>query len=155
MDMSEYRPRHIEFKEHLKIDDWQIKVYTITKEDKFNNEDFYDNVKHQLHSWLKLKNKFNSDHNHIGFLILHAGTEGIFSLINWWVGDNMLNTHIFKTDYNKLDEFVKISGDGLAPCIWEFEIINHERVAWINHVLKKAPQPQFPSYLSTTFSRTI
>ena len=40
-------------------------------------------------------------------------------MMNWWVGKNMLNTNIFMTNPNKPSEFEKISGDGLALCIWE------------------------------------
>jgi len=96
--METYQARKIEFKGYLTIDNWQLKVYTIVKDRTFEYQEFYDNVKLQLPNWLSLDNSFNSNHNSLGFLILHAGTEGIFSLINWWVGDNMLNTHIFKTD---------------------------------------------------------
>ena len=150
-----YRPRHIKFKELLALEDWFIKVYSITKHDRQINPEFYDIVKRELPHWLQLTNSFNSQHQNIGFLILHAGTEGIFSLINWWVGDNMLNTHIFKTDYNTMGTFEKISGDGLAPCIWELEVINHERIAWTDHILKKTPNPNFKMYLNTTFSVSL
>ncbi len=153
--MTSYKARNIEYNELLKVNDWFIKVYTITKHDTFNDAKFYEDVKLQIPKWITLKNGFNHNHNNIGFLILHRGTEGIFSLINWWIGDNMLNTHIFKTDYNQPISFDKISGDGLAPCVWELEIINHERVAWTNHVLKKAPQPDFESYLKSSFSKTL
>jgi hypothetical protein len=153
--MHSYQARKIEFKGYLTIDNWQLKVYTIVKDGTFEYQEFYDNVQLQLPNWLGLDNSFNSNHNSLGFLILHAGTEGIFSLINWWVGDNMLNTHIFKTDYNDLNRFDKISGDGLAPCIWELEIINHERLSWINQVLKKPKIPDFQEYLNATFSAII
>jgi len=147
-----YKKRHIEFKEILNVNGWKIKIYTISKNTDFNYNSFYENVKIQLTDWLKIKNGFNTEHENIGFLILHAGTEGIFSLINWWVGKNMLNTLIFKSDYDNLFEFEKISGNGLAPCIWELEIINHERIAWTNHTLKEALKPNYSAYLKSTFS---
>ena len=99
-----------------------------------------------------MENSFNANHDSIAFLILHEGTEGIFSLINWWVGQNRLNTNIYITEHHQLDTFKKISGDGLAPCIWELEIINHERLTWINEVLKLTPQPNFKRYLDTTIN---
>ncbi|WP_111685300.1 hypothetical protein [Winogradskyella tangerina] len=153
--MAIYKPRHIKFKELLKVNDWSIKVYTITKQGEFDYSDFYSNVKEKLPEWLAIHNGFNAQHNHIGFLILHAGTEGIFTLINWWVGDNMLNTHIFKSNYDQLDNFEQLSGNGLAPCIWELEIINHERLAWIDAVLKLAPQPNYKRYLDATINVTF
>ncbi|MBV7269298.1 hypothetical protein [Winogradskyella luteola] len=153
--MTTYKPRKIRFEELHKVNGWQIKIYTIAKHGDFDNTIFYNNAKGQLIKWLALTNGFNSKHNNIGFLILHAGTEGIFSLINWWVGDNMLNTHIFKTDYNNLTVFEKVSGNGLAPCVWELEVINHERLAWTNYVLKQEPQPDYNTYLNTTFSKAL
>ena len=150
-----YKARHIKFKELLQLGDWSIKTYTITKQGEFQYPDFYQNVKDHLQDWLALDNGFNAHHNHHGFLILHAGTEGIFTLINWWVGDNMLNTHIFKSNYDQLNTFEKLSGNGLAPCIWELEVINHERLAWMDHVLKIDPKPDFKKYQDSTINVTL
>ena len=135
--MENYQPRKIRFKELVQLNNWQIKVYTIAKTGEFENDAFYGNVLKRLPEWLNSHNGFDSSNDRIAFLILHAGTEGIFSLINWWVGRNMLNTQIFITYADKPEQFEKISGEGLAPCVWELEIINHERVSWTTHVLKK------------------
>lgn len=148
--MAVYEPRRIDFKEVINVKNWKIKVYTISKSKHFLYLGFYQQVKSKVPEWLLLENKFNSNHDKIGFLILHGGTEGIFSLINWWVGKNMLNTHIFLTDYDNLKAFKKISGDGLAPCVWELEIINHERISWIENVLKQGSNPKFEDYLNDT-----
>lgn len=153
--MSNYKPRKIEFKELLKIEDWKVKVYTISDDQGFNNQDFYNNVINKLPNWLNLKNSFNSTNDKIAFLILHKGTEGFFSLINWWVGKNMLNTNIFITDPIKQSNFKLISGDGLAPCVWELEIINHERISWTNNILKSASSPNYQKYLDDTVSCEI
>ncbi|WP_439152787.1 hypothetical protein [Winogradskyella sp.] len=96
--MNIYKPRHIKFKELITIKTWKVKIYTIVKQNEFYHPEFYENVKKALPNWLKLKNCFNDQHNHIGFLILHAGTEGIFSLVNWWVDNYMLNTNIYFTE---------------------------------------------------------
>ncbi|MEM7654489.1 MAG: hypothetical protein AAF399_00040 [Bacteroidota bacterium] len=152
--MQPYQTRKIAFHELLKVDDWQIKVYTIAKTGDFSHPAFYEQVKAELPKWLALKNNFDDSHDRIGFLILHGGTEGIFSLVNWWVGTNMLNTHIFLTDPQQPDHFTKISGDGLAPCIWELEVINHERISWMYHVLKQV-EPNYPAYLSDEYNGSM
>lgn len=153
--MEEYKTRKIEFKEIVKIADWQVKVYTISKIGDFDHPIFYKNVLDQLQNWLKEENSFDSSNDKVAFLILHSGTEGIFSLINWWVGKNMLNTNIFMTNPKEPNEFEKISGDGLAPCIWELEIINHERVSWTSNILKKEPKPQFDNYLKDVINKEV
>ena len=153
--MQPYKTRHIKFKETISVNDWNVKIYSISKTDDFNNEPFYKNVLQQLPEWLSMENSFNTSHNGMAFLILHEGTEGIFSLMNWWVGENMLNTNIFITDHQQLNVFKKISGNGLAPCIWELEIINHERLSWMSHVLKQYENPDYESYLTHTIDCEI
>ena len=150
--MEKYKTRKIQFKEQITIDDWRVKIYTISKVGDFNHPSFYRNVLDELPEWLKLKNSFDSSNDKIAFLILHAGTEGIFSLINWWVGKNMLNTNIFLTSPEQPNEFNKISGDGIAPCIWELEIINHERISWTNNILKNETKPNYENYLNDVIS---
>lgn len=150
-----YKKRKIKFRECIEIQGWKIKVYTISKHKDFNYEKFYQNVLNELPEWLTIDNGFNASNDNIGFLILHSGTEGIFSLINWWVGKAMLNTNIFITDFETPDIFKKISGEGLAPCVWELEIINHERVSWTNNILKKAVNPDFKSYLADVINTEV
>ncbi|QHI34669.1 hypothetical protein IMCC3317_00120 [Kordia antarctica] len=145
--MQKHQPRTISFVEVVIIDNWKIKVYTISREDEFNHPEFYKKAIAQLPNWLQKENSFNANHNNVGFLILHACKEGIISIVNWWVGENMLNTHVFLTEKIEEIEFTLISGDGIAPCIWELEIINFERLSWLKHILKQHENPNYTAYL--------
>ncbi|HAS46996.1 MAG TPA: hypothetical protein DCS93_41315 [Microscillaceae bacterium] len=150
--METYQTRKIAFRELLPIHDWQVKSYTITKHASFRAETTYQAVLQQLPQWLKMENSFNAKHQKIAFLIVHEGTEGVFVLVNWWVGDNMLNSLIFMAKHEHPEVFEQISGDGLMACVWELEVINHERISWLNHVLKPSPQSQFENYLQDTIT---
>lgn len=153
--MEVYRTRKIEFKECIYVHGWKIKVYTIAKMGKFDHPIFYEAAVKELEKWLKLDNSFNPSNDKIGFLILHSGNEGIFSIINWWIDKHMMNSHIFLSERDDLTAFTKISGDGLAPCIWELEVINHERVAWMKHILKKAPAPNYQDYFDDVINKEV
>lgn len=144
--MEIYKTRKINFKNNIKVDDWDVKVYTISKTEYFDYEMLYDNAISKLPVWFNCKNGFENSNDNIAFMILHWGTEGIFILVNWWVGKNMLNTNIYFSKNDSLNQFKKISGKGLAPCVWELEIINHERISWTTNVLKKS-DPDFNAYL--------
>lgn len=148
---SSYKKRHINFLETHTIDDWKVKCYGISKHGHFDQDEFYANALKELPAWLTLKNGFEESNDKIAFLILHAGTEGIFTLINWMVGSNMLNTHIFLTQYDQMDTFNKVSGQGFGPCIWELEVINFERVSWTEHILKSST-PNYEAYLMDHFN---
>lgn len=153
--MQPYNSRKIEFKEVIRVGEWQVKIYTIAKTGSFDQPEVYQQAIKRLPEWLKMQNHFDDQNERMAFLILHAGTEGTFAIINWWVGTNMLNTHIFLTQPETPHHFQRISGNGLSPCIWELEVINHERVAWMDHVLKQYPEPDYASYLASTFSAEI
>ena len=153
--MEAYKPRKIHFREIVTVEDWQVKVYTIAKEGEFNHPIIYKNILDQLPDWLKLENSFDASNDKIAFLILHSGTDGIYILINWWVGKNMLNTNIFFNNLKEPNEFKKISGDGLAPCVWELEVINHERISWTTNVLKQLSNPNYKEYLQDTISLEV
>lgn len=153
--MNVYRARKIRFREVLDMYGWRIKIYTIAKDEKFNHPQFYINVKRELEKWLLLDNSFNSSNDKIGFLILHSGNEGIFSIVSWWVDKHMMNTHIFLSKLDDPSNFARISGDGLAPCIWELEVINHERISWIDNILKKTPEPDYERYIEDVINCEI
>jgi len=153
--MRPYKTRTIEFKETAEIGDWLVKIYTISENEEFGHGNFYDHVKAKLPIWLSMQNSFDSTNHKIGILILHEGKEGIFSLINWWVDENMMNTHIFLTDPLKPDIFTKISGDGLAPCVWELEVLYHEKGAWVSHILQPESGPNFQDYINDVYNDKI
>jgi hypothetical protein len=153
--VNKYKQRHIRFKEYLSVEDWQLKVYTISENEDYDFAPFYEKVKTKLSTWLELENGFNSKHYNIGFLILHAASEGVFSILNWWLDGYMINTNVFLSAHNDPSDIMKISGAGLGPCVWELEVINFERVAWTNHVLKKLPKPDFETYLASIISKTL
>lgn len=150
-----YQPRQIDFKENVIIEDWAIKVYTIAKDTNLMELGNFDAINSELPNWLNLKNSFNSTTDKIGFLIIHFGIEGIFSIINWWVGQNMLNSNVFFSTYSNPSIIKRISGDGLVACIWELEIINFEKNSWTENVLKKFPNPNFDKYKDDNFSTIL
>lgn len=153
--MNKYKTREIKFKEIVKTDDWIVKLYTISKDEHFKSNIVYLNAVNKLPEWLNKRNSFDASNDKIAFLIIHSGTEGVFSIINWWVGKNMLNTHIFISKHSEPDKFKLISGDGLSPCIWELEVINHERNSWIKNVLKKSDFPDYEEYLNDNYNGTL
>jgi hypothetical protein len=142
-----YKKRRIEFRELVDAGDWKVKVYTISKSGRFDHKNIFKNMLKELPGWLELNTSFAPNEDKVAFLILHSATEGVFSIINWWVGKNMLNTHVFLTPFNQPESFQKISGDGLGPCPWELEVIHHEGRSWLKHVLQPGSNRNLEHYL--------
>ncbi len=116
--MTSYIPRTIRFKELIKVDDWTVKTYIISKDGNFSANKTYDCAVSRLSHWLNQENSFDTSNNKLAFLIIYSITEGIFTVLNWWVGKNMLNTQIHISNNQIPEEFKLISRDNLSPWKW-------------------------------------
>jgi len=132
-----YKPREIEFQKVVTINDCKVKVYTITNRLKFESTQILENSINKLSSWvLDIKNSNLSTYN-VAFLIVHEAREGVLILLNWWTGENMVETKVYFADF-KHPELIDVYPyhPKALVCIWELEIFAHERKAWIEHILK-------------------
>ncbi len=145
---EKYKSRKIKFSELLNINDWSVKLYSITNKDDFHSFEILENIKEALPVWLS-----DVEHSRLtiyrkSFLIVHEAREGVWVLLNWWTGGEMIQTEVFLIEYDKPD-FIKKSPytKGSLLCVWELEVFAHERKSWIKHVLKKSEAPKFDDYL--------
>ena len=84
---------------------------------------------------------------------MHEAREGVLVLLNWFTGENMVETKIYFADFTNPSEIKpSIYNPKALVCIWELEIFAHERKAWIQHVLSKADSPDFDSYINDTMN---
>jgi hypothetical protein len=70
-----------------------------------------------------------------GFVIAHDAKSAGLSLIYWWANENEVHGRFFASPLDDPTALVPSDGTGLA-CVWEMEIIDFERRAWLDHVLK-------------------
>ncbi|MEH1100834.1 hypothetical protein [Micromonospora sp. CPCC 205561] len=89
-----------------------------------------------------------------GWVVLHRGADtGAYLLAYSWVWDNVVEVRIAAAGQPALDcpdddptRFVKLDRPW-AGCVWELGVLEHERAAWIRHVL--APRrPDLPGWLA-------
>ena len=142
-----YQPRIISFETKLELDTWNIKVYTISKQNKFASQAILENSIAQLPKWLKEIEASNLPIYQQAFLIVHEAREGVWILLNWWTGGEMVQSKVFFSHFDRPDQIVdspyKTSS---LLCVWELEIFAHERKSWIDHILSKPEQPEYSKY---------
>lgn len=150
-----YTTRPIRFIEIYQLADWQIKIYSISVKNEFVQTQVIENAKQHLVEWLENANLYPLATYNIATLILHEGREGCFAIINWWIDDNMLQQFVYFAPYDKLHDFALYSDKGIITCVWEMAVLWFERNAWVEHVLKKAKNPDFETYLQAQFNTDI
>ncbi|GAA2711466.1 hypothetical protein ACFY2R_27595 [Micromonospora olivasterospora] len=91
-----------------------------------------------------------------GWVVLHRGADGAAYLLAYsWFWDNVVEARIGVAGQPALDcpdddpaHFVELRRPGVG-CVWELGVLEHERAAWVRHVL--APErPDLDGYLADT-----
>ncbi len=129
---SPYEPRPLRFIRRQQLGNWRLKIYGIATPGRTPRSEL---VEATLACAGKVLPPIDDDRPGIGFVIAHdAATVGI-GLIYWWQSANELHQRVFTSP---LDEprSSKPVADPAAGCVWELGIIDFERRAWIEDVLK-------------------
>lgn len=153
--MQVYKPRKVEFNRLVTTGGWSVKVYQLTCRSKFESEGVLDNAILNLPSWLEKSERLGFETHRTAFLIVHEGRDGVWTLLNWWIGGEMLRSITFYTDFNQPNEFLRLPKEGFMTCVWEMAVTIFEREMWIEHVLKKADNPNFTAYLGANLNGKV
>ena len=97
----------------------------------------------------------SDDRYGVAILIVHEGREGVFALVSWWVGENMLQHHVYFSSSDFPCSFEYISPSGIAACVWEMEVLAFERDAWVEHVLANPSGPNLEMYLTRQLNADV
>ncbi|MEV0430930.1 nuclear transport factor 2 family protein [Micromonospora sp. NPDC050495] len=69
-------------------------------------------------------------------------------IIGRWELD-LLYHQLFRAELGGTD-FQRVPSGGPTACVWELLAINHERQAWVEHVLRRPADPDVAAYLAAT-----
>ena len=73
-----------------------------------------------------------------GFVILHRGEAGIWLLMDWWAHGDICCQRLSRADPGGT-AFAPMDDRPLLACIWEMQVIEDERRAWMAHMMRDAP----------------
>lgn len=71
----------------------------------------------------------------LGFLIVHRGRGMDYVVLAWWDRENELPVRVFV----RPDEDWRPAGESESFCVWDLEVMNHERNAYVETVLREKP----------------
>jgi hypothetical protein len=68
----------------------------------------------------------------LAVVVLHLGNDGVYLVVQSWARDFQSRLSIF----SGLDvDDLRPAPIGAAPCVWELEVLSHERASYVNHIL--------------------
>ncbi|MEL6415229.1 MAG: hypothetical protein AAFZ74_16625 [Pseudomonadota bacterium] len=148
IDVAPYKKRYFRFDDCWEIDGLTFKTYLITRSgEETISEAMLGNAKAYVRLTLpSIRQQEGADHG-LGYIILHAGEMGNWLLIHWWAYQDIAlrmlasadigNTHFKSEDHRRFH-----------ACVWEHVVIDHERDAWVEHMMKEQSDPE--GYLAAT-----
>ena len=123
-----HEPRTIRFIRRQDLGDWRLKVYGIGTHAPDARPEFVDATVEAARGALP-------DGGGAGFVIAHDAKSAGLGLVYWWANENEIHGRFFASPLDDPDAMEEHNGTGLA-CVWELEVLDFERRAWLEHVLK-------------------
>lgn len=124
-----YEPRTIRFIRREELGDWRLKVYGIGTHAPDARPEFVDATVEAAITVLP-------DGGGAGFVIAHDARSAGLGIVYWWENENEIHRRFFASPLDDPAALEPFDGTGLG-CVWELEVINFERRAWLEDVLKK------------------
>jgi len=139
MEFTPYRKRTYAFLGVWHEDAWALKVYGINRRAECSGGHVVDpaivaaaRAKIRVH--LPEVDR-DGDHHHTGFAILHQAIGGNWLLLHWWVQEAICCEALWESHDESPTEF-DIAPKPLMACVWELVVIDFERRAWVDTVLR-------------------
>lgn len=148
-----YEPRHVRFIRREDAAGWRIKLYGIALNGKEPDPRFVEATRDLAASVLP-QPPAADDRYGVGFATAHDATSLYIALVYWWQSENELHQRIYVSPKDGPIAFVPVENQP-AGCVWELEIVDFERRAWIEDVLASPDGPDLDRYLGRTFARDV
>ena len=80
-------------------------------------------------------------------MVVHLARGADFVALDWWTEENIVQQSLFMGEPGKPAELREITAKGFLACVWEMQVHNFERLAWMSTVLDNPKGPDLNAYL--------
>jgi len=148
-----YKPRHVRFIRSEDVEGWQLKLYGIAVNGQEPRPEFVAATR-DLAARVLPQPPAGEDHYGAGFAIAHDARSVGIALVYWWKSENELHQRIYVSPKDDPTAFIQVENQP-AGCVWELEVVDFERRAWLEDVLSNPSGPDLDAYLGRSFSRDV
>jgi hypothetical protein len=136
--MHPYAPRDTRFHDLRQVRGWTLKRYAIRLGDEPLDWDSFAPALEMSEQSLPDPDPAAGRPGY-GFVIAHRGRGADYLVLGWWSAENELPLSVWvRRDGNDW----RPAHDGESICVWDLEVIWHERQAWVHWMLREGgPDP--------------
>jgi hypothetical protein len=146
-----HRTRPIRFLGVHEDGDWRIKLYGIAADADLPRRELVEAT--TAAAVESLPQPADGGHG-VAFAIAHDARDRCFALIHWWAGENEVHQCLLSAPLDSPSELRPHPGPAIG-CVWELEVTDFERRAWLRHVLANPDGPSLDAYLAAHFDGEI
>ena len=84
----------------------------------------------------------------LGFVIVHRGQIADWIVLCWWTDDDIMRSRVLTHENGVVSDR---SDENFLGCVWELSVIDWERKAWINTILRHPGSATPGDYLAATY----
>jgi hypothetical protein len=148
-----HRTRPIRFLRAERVGDWRLKIYTIATHGQTVRPEFLAETLRRAPSVFPTP-AHGGDRHGIGFVIAHDAVTAAIAIYYWWQGFNELHQRAHVGPRHDPAAMAPITHQP-AGCVWELEVVDFERRAWLADVLANPEGPDVERYLGRHTSADI
>ena len=141
-----FAPRPTHFRELYELDGWRFKIYEIIYGQAPLEWGQYK-LAIEIASKEFPKPAQTEQRPGVGFIICHQGRGWHYLVVSWWDNENELIIKIFVQKIDEINNWRKAT-ENQSICVWDIEVIQFERKAYIDTVLSKPESPDTKAYLN-------
>jgi hypothetical protein len=141
-----HRTRPIRFVGPERIGDWRVKIYGIATHGETVRPGLLAETLRRAPDIFPRPAAGGSRHG-IGFVIAHDAQTASIALYYWWESYNELHSRVYVGPKDDPTAMTQLPTQ-VAGCVWELEIIDFERRAWLADVLANPAGPDVERYLA-------
>ncbi|HEX6469328.1 MAG TPA: hypothetical protein VF069_09550 [Streptosporangiaceae bacterium] len=153
-----HRPRRIRFLGLHETVGWTLKVYGITAQGERPRPALVEAVRGLAPTVLPSPAVWagggDPERYGLGFVTVHDAGDYCFALYDWWAGENEIHQRLYSAPLDDPGAMRPHPTPAIA-CVWEFAVLDHERRAWLRHVLTRDGGPDVGGYLRDRFDGEV
>ncbi|MGV9349429.1 hypothetical protein ACWDSD_32475 [Streptomyces spiralis] len=112
---------------------WRMKMYGIAYERDEPREDLVAATRQLARDTLPQPVHDEGRHG-TGFVIAHDGALGRWALMFWWSNNVWLHERLYHSPVDSPHLDLRPVESGLLGCLWELQVIDWERQAWLRYL---------------------
>lgn len=149
----DYRPRRIQFREHVERAGWRLKIYHLLHADKQPDDALVEAALSEAFGYLPGPDD-GPRHYGVGFIGAHQGESYDFVLVAYWAYQTELRFQSFMRPTSQSYRLEPVSGSELSVDVWDLRLLGFERAAWVEHALRP-DQADLDGYARATLTETL